>query len=142
MKKILLLVLSLLLFVGCGKEDPTKELVCTIENKDETVVSQQVIATFNEGKLENLEMTVSTKIPDGNMAGLYTKSLQESAEKNYQGTDSVSVNTKTEGDVVSLITNINYRTFTKNDAKAVSIDKDISYDELKLRFEKLGYECE
>ncbi len=142
MKKILLLIVSLLLLVGCGKEDTTKELVCIIENKDQTVASQQVIARFNEGKLENLEMTVSTKIPDENMASLYTKSLQESAEKSYEGTDSVSVNTKVEGETVSLITNINYKTFSENDEKVISIEKESTFDDLKTRFEKMGYTCQ
>jgi len=142
MKKILLLIVSLLLLVGCGKEETTKELVCVINNKDQTVTTQQVIATFNEEKLENLEMTVSTKIPDENMASLYTKSLQESAEKSYEGTDSVSVNTKVEGEIVSLITNINYKTFSENDEKVISIAKESTFDDLKTRFEKMGYVCE
>lgn len=142
MKKIFLLIVSLLLLVGCGKDSNTKELVCTIDNKNDTVISQKVIASFNEEKLENLEMTVSTKIPDKSMASLYTKSLQESAEKDYQGTDSVSVNTKVDGDIVSLITNINYKTFSENDEKVISIEKEATYDDLKTRFEKIGYACQ
>ena len=141
MKKVLLLI-SLLFLVGCNKNE-AKELVCKLDrNSNDNIITQQVIATYDGEKLENIEMKVTSKVPSDSVASMYSEAIQEEEEENYKGTDSVSVNTKTEGDVVSLITNINYRTFTKNDAKAVSIDKDISYDELKLRFEKLGYECE
>jgi len=141
MKKVLLLI-GLLLVVGCNNND-AKELVCKLdrEGKD-NVITQQVIATYDGDKLENIEMKVTSKVPSDSVASMYSNVIQEEEEANYKGSDSVSVNTKTEGDIVSLITNINYRTFTKNDEKAVSIDKDITYDELKLRFEKLGYDCE
>lgn len=142
MKKILFLFITILLLVGCGEKDSTKELVCVIDNNNETVVNQKIIATFNEEKLENLEMTVSTKISDESMASSYTRVLQESAEEDYKGTDSVSVNTKVEGQIVSLITNINYRTFSENDEKVISIPKESTYDDLKVRFEKMGYTCQ
>ena len=141
MKKICLLIVSLLLLVGCGKDD-AKELVCTMTpSGSSTISSQKIIATYQEDKLINIEMTVKTKIPDKNMASVYVKSLKENAEKNYKDTDSVSVNAKADGDEVSLITNINYRTFTDNDAKVVAIDKDTSYNDLKKRFENIGYTC-
>ncbi len=142
MKKIILLIISLLLVVGCGK-DSTKELVCNKpHNETDTIVKQQVIATYNEDKLENIEMTVSTRIPSESLATTYMNTLKESEMANYKGTDSVSVDTKAEGDIVSVITNINYRTFTEKDASIIAIGKDAKYEDLKTRFEKIGYVCE
>ena len=77
MKKIILLIISLLLVVGCGK-DSTKELVCNKpHNETDTIVKQQVIATYNEDKLENIEMTVSTRIPSESLATTYMNTLKE-----------------------------------------------------------------
>ncbi len=142
MKKYIVLMISVLFLFGCGKTD-VQELSCSMTRDSNGVkIQQEILATYDdEDKLENLEMIVSTEIPDESLAQTYIDSMRANAEKSYANTDSVSINTKQEGNVVSLITNINYRTFSENDSKVIAIDKDTTKEELKQKFENMGYTC-
>ena len=138
MKKSLLLIISLFLLMGCNN-DKVDELVCSKNNNDDT--KEEIIATFNNDVLENIEISVSKKIPDDSLATVYSVNLLEDTESMYENTDSVSVNTKVEDDIVTLITSINYKTFSTNDESVIDIKKDITFNELKKHYEDLEYIC-
>lgn len=137
MKKVLVVIISLVLLTGCG----SKTLVCSkVEDDTETYkISGDHTFVFNGSNIKDFKSTLSIELKDDEFVKI--EDLEDILKEQEKEFSSEGFNTeiKTEGNLSTLV--VSSEGDSKNLVNKFFYTEDYSYNLVKKELEKEGYTC-
>lgn len=138
-KFVIMFIFTTILLTGCGKET----LRCSKkENTDYGKTNEQQTFTFNNGKIESYEATMSIELNDDydDYGEVLLGSLEEPF-KDYKDDKGIEYEASIEDNIISLKFKGDYNKMDDDTKNGLGISEKTSLDSVKNSLEKEDYTC-
>ena len=142
MKKLVLLLITLLVVSGCGKKSlNTKELKCTKSFSDAiSSITYENKYVYENNNLKNVTTDSLQKFTDDGISNLETfKTYIEATKDEYNKKNGVKATLKYDDSSINIIVNYD---ISNMDADVINnYGYNVSLNDLRNNMEKIGYTC-